>query len=184
MQGNIFGVVFSLVCLAATVIFTVRMRQKKAVHIYDYQTGVRFNGARCSILPPGVHFSNASSDPITVVDMRPHQFIIERQLYKDALLSSFVISLGGKLQVCDAQLAVTTLKNFVDDSLVIIQEGLRLAASHSIVDSGDEGRAKLASSFTSELNDELQTRGAEVQEIEITELWIQQVKHGIPTTTN
>jgi len=184
MRAEIFGTVFSLVCLVATVIFTIRMRQKKAVHIFDYQAGVRFNGASCSILPPGVHFTNASSDPITVVDMRPHQFIFERQLYKDALLSSFVISLGGELQVCDAQLAVTTLKNLVDDSLVLIQEGLRLAASHSIVDSGDEGRAKLASSFTSELNDDLRTKGVEVREIEITELWIQQVRHSIPTTTN
>src|SRR5690242_16436158 len=105
MQGDVFGALLSVACLVITVIITVRMRRMKAVHIFEYQAGVRFHGERCSILPPGVYFTAPSSDPITVVDMRPRQFIVERQLFKDALLSSFVVSVGGEFQVCDAQLA-------------------------------------------------------------------------------
>lgn len=184
MHGDVLGAILSFGCLTATVILMIRLRQKKAVHILDYQAGVRFNGADPSTLKPGVYFTNPGSDPITVVDMRPYQFVLERQVYKDALHSSFVMSLGGEVQVSDPQLAVTGFKNLVRDSLAVVYENVRSAASRSIAHPGVEARGRIAATLEAELNRELEARGIKVRGIEITELWIQKVQGAIPTTAN
>ena len=185
MHADIAWRFFSVICLVVTVVFTVRLRRTKLVYILDYQTGLRYrDGVPCSVLPPGSYLTSASQDPITVVDMRPHHFIFERMVYQDVQHANSVMSVGGELLVRNPQLAVSTLKNLVADSLTIVREGLRLAASRSIVDPSPEGRTKLALTLIYELNRELETRGVEVRNLEITELWARPIKHSIPAEAN
>jgi SPFH domain / Band 7 family len=179
------GQVFIIVFLIAAMIVSFRLRRLKAVYILDYQAGVRFrDGSSGTVLPPGNHRSSTGQDPITVIDLRPHQFILERLMFRDVLQANSVISVGGEIVACDPQLAVSTLKNLVNDSLTIIRESLRHTASQSMVDPSDEGRARLVEAVTAELNRELKSRGVEVRNLEVTELWAQPVKHAIPSEAN
>jgi protein required for attachment to host cells len=95
-----------------------------------------------------------------------------------------VISIGGEIVVCDPQLAVSKLKDLMNDSVSLVREGLRRTASQSMVDPSDEGRKRLAEVVTAELNRELHPRGVEIRNLEITELWAQPVKHAIPSEAN
>lgn len=170
---------------AVALIYTVRLRRTRSVYIADYQAGLRFReGQTCTILPPGSYRSSAASHPITVVDLRPYPFVIERQPFQDVLLANAVISVGGELVVRDPELAITSFKNLIDDPLAIVRENLRPAASRSIADPSVEGRAKLTAAIASELNRELAPRGVEVRNLEITELWAQLMKHSIPAEAN
>lgn len=184
MPAEIVGAVLSFVCLIATAIFTFRMRRMKPTYLFDYQAGLRFDGARCSILSPGHHLSSASSSAITVVDLRPHQFILESQVCKDAMYANCVISLGGEILVSDGQRVVIALKNIVEDSLAIVRETARSVVSHTILEPGPAGRASLTKMLTEEMNRELSPRGVEIRNLEITELWAQPLKYDMPTTTN
>jgi hypothetical protein len=182
MQTEILGSVGSFICFIAMVIFTVRMRRAKATYVYDYQAALRFDGKRCKLLTPGLHRTSGSTP--TLVDLRPQQFILESQLCKDALFANCVISLGGELRVCDAEAAVIAFKNILEDSLTLVRGTVRSAISHRVVESGPAGRADLAHTLTEEFNRELRTRGVEVQNLEITELWAQKVAYTIPATAN
>lgn len=184
MRADVVGSFISVILLVTTVILIARLRQLKAVYVCDFQRGLRFSGERFTVLPPGLYFSKPGNNPITVVDMRPHQFIMERQLCKDALRSNCVMSLGGELQVCNPQLAVTALKDLVNDSLAIVQETLALEVSRSILETNSEGKANLVSALTSEFNIKLQSRGVELRKLDITELWVQSSTQGISTAAN
>lgn len=168
----------TFVCVLAALIFMIRLRRSKIVYIADYQIGLRYLGdASCRVLPPGAYRSGAASPPITVVDMRPRQFLIERLEFQDRLQENCVVSLGGELTICDAESAVNSFKNLIEDTLPIVRERLRSAVSKSIIDSSAEGRAKMANLISADLNRELQVRGVELHNIEITELWIQPMRH-------
>jgi hypothetical protein len=178
MRHEMFGALFTIACIAVTVIVTARLRQRKLVFITDFQKGLRFrNGTGCTILPAGRYLVRESHDQITVVDMRPRQFIFERMPYRDALLVNFLMSVGGEILISDPQLAVTTLKELENDSRNIVREGLRLAASRAIIDADYEGRQKLAANITSSLNVAILSNGLEVRNLEITELWVPAIKH-------
>lgn len=183
MRADVLGSLISVSVLVVTVIVIARLRQLKTVYVCDFQRGVGFSGGRFTVLPPGLHFSKPGNN-LALVDMRPHQFILERQFCKDALLSKCVVSLSGELQVCDAQLAVVELKNPVNDSLTVIQETLAPEISRSIVETTPEGRVNLAAALTSEFNTKLQSRGVELRKLDITELWAQPSTQGISTAAN
>jgi TRAP-type C4-dicarboxylate transport system substrate-binding protein len=95
-----------------------------------------------------------------------------------------VISLGGELCVSDGQMAVIAFKNIVEDSLAIVREAARAVVSSAVVESGPEGRTSLTRTLNDEFNRELSSRGVEVRNLEITELWAQPLKYSMPTTTN
>jgi SPFH domain / Band 7 family len=176
---------FVFACLIAAMIISIRMRRSKPVYIVDFQAGVRFrDGSSTTVLPPGNRRSSTGQHPITVIDLRPHQFVLERLMFRDVLQANSVISVGGEVVVCDPQLAVSKLKNLMNDSMTIVREGLRRTAAQSMVDPSDEGRARLAEAVTADLNRELKSRGVEVRNLEITELWAQPVKHVIPSEAN
>jgi|SRR5579863_9554189 len=161
------------------------LRRTKAVQVMDFQTGLRFRkGESYTSLPPGSYRTGPGLGPISVVDLRPHQFIVERVNFRDAVLANAIISVGGEIVVSDPQAAMNTFKNLVEDSVAIVREGLGLAASHAIVDPSQEGKEKLAAMITSEINRELQTRGVMIRNLEITELWARPLQNFVPTVSN
>jgi hypothetical protein len=185
MSLDVFEAILSFVCLAATLAFIVRIRRRKFVFITDYQAGVRFrDGAFDRIMPPGGHLTRIGASEITTVDLRPRQFVFERFFYQDILRARSVISVGGEIVVRNPQLAISTLKDLANDPLQIVREHLSPAASRTITDPTPEGRKKLADLITTELNRELETRGVEVRNLEITELWAQPIQHSIPAIAN
>lgn len=185
MNSDVSGAILSIACLAATLVFIVRLRRRKAVYITDYVAGVRFrNGVFDGILPPGNYFSRDSGNQITMVDMRPYPFIFERMFYQDVLRANSVISVGGVLAVRDPHLAISALKDPVNDTLPIVREHLPLIASRAISDSSLDGRMRLTAAITAGINCELESQGMEIRNLEITELWAQPVKPDVAPVAN
>jgi hypothetical protein len=185
MTAEILVQIIFFICLATAVVFGIRLRQSKAHYIADYQVGLRLKSDGSSaILPPGIYRSRAAGTPITVVDMRPRQFVLERLAFQDIVQANSVISVGGELVIRDPQLAVNAFKNLVEDSLTIIRERLLHTVPRYIVDPSIEGRAKMVATITTALNSELGSRGVGIDHLEITELWVQAVKHNISTDAN
>jgi hypothetical protein len=185
MTAGIFVQIVFFICLATAVVFAVRLRQSKLHYIADYQVGLRpKSDGSSATLPPGVYRSRAAGTPITVVDMRPRQFILERLAFHDIVQANSVISVGGELVIRDPQHAVNAFKNLVEDSLTIIRERLLHTVSRYIVDPSIEGRAKIAATIITELDPELESRGVGIEHFEITELWVQAVKHNISPDAN
>ena len=148
------------------------MRMTKTVYITDYQAGVKFrHGISFEVLGPGFYRTRSGNAPITVVDMRPHQFLLERVSYQDALQSPALISVAGSVTVSDPYLAVTSFKDIANDTIMIAKDGFQVAVAHTIADPSEAGRSSIASGVTAELNRELRKRGAEVRDLEVTELW-------------
>ena len=148
------------------------MRLTKTVYITDYQAGVRFrHGIFNKVLGPGFYRTHSGNAPITVVDMRPHQFLFERLTYQDTLQSDSLISIAGSVIVSDPHLAVTSFKDLATDPITVAKDELRVAVARTIADPSDQGRSSIASSVTTELNRELRKRGVEVRDLEVTELW-------------
>jgi len=161
------------------------IRRTKVVHVTDFQTGLRFKkGESYELLPQGSYRTSTGRAPITVVDMRPRQFIIERIIFQDALLANSVISIGAELLVSDPEVANNKLKNLFDDSLVIVREHLCPAATRSVIDPSPKGKEKLATTITSEINSALQSSGMMIRNLEITELWVQHPELTAQTTAN
>jgi hypothetical protein len=150
----------------------LRLRQTKRVFIADYQHGVRYaKGIFADVLEPGSYNSYTPKEQITVVDMRPQPFVIERFFYKDVLQSPSVISIGGKLSVSDPYEAVTALKDQVNESIAIIREALRATVSRGIADPTIESRNRITLEIEAAANAELNESGLRVTDLEITELW-------------
>ena len=172
MLSHIVSALFLVACVVAVSIVNLQMRRSKAIYICDYQVGLLFqDGERTKVLSPGNHFSIAAKDPITIVDMRPYQFVFERFPFRDKFHVASLISVGGEFAVSDPELAVRTFKEIYNESLVIIRDRLAEVASQFIVDSDPAGRQELAVKISSELNNELRHRGVEIHNLEITELW-------------
>jgi hypothetical protein len=169
MLAKVGWQLFSVACLVAAAVIAFRLRRRKVVYITDFQTGLRFrDGTVCKVLPPGSYLTSGSRNMIAVVDMRPRPFVLERLMYQDVLQTNSVISVGGELWIRDPNLAVITLKDIVGNSLPIVRERLCQAASRSIIDASPEGRKELAGRLLAELNRELETRGVEIRNLEIT----------------
>jgi hypothetical protein len=185
MTTEILGQLIFLVCLATMVVFGIRLRRSKLLYIVDYQVGLRPKSDGSSeLLQPGAYRSSAGGTPISVVDLRPRQFILERLVFQDMLRASGVISVGGELVIRDPQLADIAFKNLLEDSLPIVRERLLHFAPRSIIDLSIEGRAKMAASITADLNREMQARGVGIEHLEITELWVQPAKYNLPSEAN
>jgi hypothetical protein len=175
----------SMSCFLIAIITAAYMQRTKIVHILDYQVGLRFRrGETYRELPPGCYRTGPGLSPITVVDMRPRQFLLERLTYKDALLSPSVISVAGELIIANPQTATNAMKDVVADSLSIVRERLCLAASHLIVDPTSEGKGKLGAAITSEINLVLQSSGVMIRNLEITELWAPPMKYAVASEAN
>lgn len=162
-----------------------RLRQTKRVFITDYQRGVRYaGGAFADVLEPGSYNSYTPKEQITVVDMRPQPFVIERLFYQDALQSPSVISIGGALSVSDPYGAVTTLKDQVNEAIAIVREALRATVSKGITDSAIEFRNRTAVEIQAAANAELNKCGLRITDLEITEVWSRQVRPHMSAGTN
>ncbi len=185
MTAEIVLQIIFFACLVTVVVFGIRLRRSKLLYIVDYQVGLRLKrDGSSAILPPGAYRSSAGATPVNIVDLRPRQFILERLVFQDMLQANAVISVGGELVIRDPQRAVVAFKNVVDDSLPIIRERLLHIVPRSIIDRSVEGRAKMAASITADLNRELQSRGLGIEQLEITELWMQAVMYNMPAEAN
>src|ERR1039457_4030913 len=132
MSSDISGML-SFLCFISAVVFALILRRTKLTHISDYQAGLRFRDSTSfRVLGPGSYRVFAQRNPITVADMRPHVFLLERLMFQDMMRANAVISVGGTVVICDPQLALTTMKNVADDSLVVVREGLVQTVTHSI----------------------------------------------------
>jgi hypothetical protein len=185
MDAEIALSVLSSLCLVGTVILLTRLRRKKLVYLLDYQAGLLFQeGTSARILSPGGHLAGVTQAPINVIDLRSNLFLLERINFRDRQQANCVLSVAGELLVSDPSLALSSLKNLVDDSLTIVRDSMRVAISRSIVDASREGRVKLADAVLSEVNRQLEMRGVKIQNLELTELWAQPMQYSVPAGLN
>ena len=169
-MGEAIGLI-SFVFLVASALLTLYMRRTTVVHVADFQVGIRFGkSGKCKILVPGSYRMGGGLDPITVVDMRPRPFLIERVNFQDALQGNCIVSIAAETVVSDPLLATNSLKNLFEDSLRAVRELLGPAAARQMIDADIQQREALAQALTSEINRELQTSGVVIQNLEITEL--------------
>jgi hypothetical protein len=153
------------------ILFIYYMRRFPRVYITDYMRGIRFvKGVFRDVLGPGAYQSFSRRVHIDVVDMRPVPVILDRVLYRDALQSDSVVSVGVELLVEDPYVAATSTKNRVGDSLPIVRDTLRSVLSRGIADTTQEFRDKSAADITTAVNAELKRLGMKVSNLEITEL--------------
>ena len=165
-----WSVIFFLGLLATVAIRLTPVR--KLVFITDYQTGVRFvKGAFSEILGPGAYPYAKSREEITVVDMRPQPFVVERFFYQDGLQSPSVISLGAELVVYDPYAATTKIKDRYNDSIALVRDTMRVYLGKTVLDTSPAARKTAAGKIFAVVNAELSSIGMKVQNLEITELW-------------
>jgi len=175
----------SFASLVASVLLTIYMRRTKVVHVADFQVGLRFRkDGTCRKLSPGSYRTGAGLDPVSVVDMRPRHFLIERVSFQDALQANSIVSIGAELVVCDPQLATNSMKKLFEDSWRMVRESLSRAAARQIIDTSPEGSDGLAKALTSEINRSLQPYGVAIQNLEITELQSRDARTQWKATTN
>jgi hypothetical protein len=175
----------STACFLISVLAVLYLRRTKIVHIADFQVGLRFRkDGTYGVLSAGCYRTGAGLSPITVIDMRPRQFILERMTFQDALRTPSVISVAGELVISDPQTATNTFKDVLDGSVAIIREGLCPAASRSVVSATQDAREMLAATITSEMNRALEPSGVMIRNLEITELWTQPVTYAFASEMN
>lgn len=114
-------------------------------------------------------------EQILIVDMRPQLFVIERLFYRDALQAASVISIGGELNVSDPYSAGTVLKDQVNDSIAIVREALRTTVSRGVIDATEASKAKTVAEIQSSANASLAQYGMRVVNVELTEVWSQEI---------
>lgn len=160
-----------------TILILRLMPKSTRAFITDYQRGLRFvKGSFVDVKGPGSYRSRKSGNEITVVDMRPQPFLIERLFYQDGLQNPAVVSIGAELVVTDPYAAVTMVKDRFNDSVSIVRDALRIQLGRSVTDSNLEGRKNLAEKLTTEANAELSKIGMAIQNAEVTELWSRTVR--------
>jgi hypothetical protein len=154
-------------------VLILRLIPRRArVFITDYQQGVRFvRGSFVRLEGPGSYLSGQSDDQITVVDMRPLPFLVERFFFQDGMQNPSVISIGAELVVTDPYAAVTLVKDRVQDSIAIVRDALRIHFGKTIADPTPSGRRIVSEKLTSAANTELSRIGMQIQNMEITEFW-------------
>jgi SPFH domain / Band 7 family len=149
-----------------------RLRRTKYVFVSDYQRGVRFvGGVFRDVVRPGSYRIYSPNEQITVVDTRPHPFVIERLLYQDALQNPSVISIGAELLISDPYLSLTKLQDAVNDSVPVVREVLRSLVARSIADASAGSRTKMGEEIAKAVDNELRQSGMRISNVEITELW-------------
>ena len=147
-------------------------RGKKRILIPDYRRGVLFeNGSFVKVLEPGSYRVSGSKQQITIVDMRPQPFLLERIGFQDAVKNQGVVSLGVDLRVQDPHLAATATRDQIKDALAILRDQLRTVLSQQISDLRPEAPAKLAETIAAAANKELRKIGMRAAGTEVTEFW-------------
>jgi hypothetical protein len=166
-----FSTVIFLVAGIALFFLIPRLRKRKQIFVTDYQRGVRFvDGRFADLLGPGSYRYLTTREQITMVDMRPHQIILERLFFTDSLRVESIISIGSELLVSDPFVALSAQKDPVNDSLAMIRNALRTFVSQRITSPDAADRSKLADAITAHLNAELARFGMRVSNLEVTEL--------------
>lgn len=151
--------------------------RRTRIFITDYQQGVRFvRGSFAGLRGPGSYMAGRGDDQITVVDMRPLPFLIERLFFQDGMQNPAVISIGAELVVQDPYAAVTLVKDRVNDSIAIVRDTLRTHFGKTMADTTPNGRKIVAERITSASNVELKRIGMEIKNLEVTEFWSRQVR--------
>jgi hypothetical protein len=166
--------IWSLLLVTSVMIYgsVKRLRKTQRTFIPDYERGLRFvKGSFVNVLGPGSYHPFSLKEQIEVVDMRPQPIFLERISYRDAWQAESWMSIGGELLVSDAHLAATTLKDRVNDSLVVIRETVRSVVSRVIGERSPEFLTKTATDITTGVNAELARLGMRVSNIEIVEFW-------------
>ncbi|MFZ0635503.1 MAG: SPFH domain-containing protein [Candidatus Acidiferrales bacterium] len=166
--------IWVLLILAALALYVLAMflRKTQRIFIPEYQRGVRFvKGSFANVLGPGSYRPFTANEQIVVVDMRPQPIILEKISYRDALQNQSFLSIGAEMQVCDAHLAATTLKDQITDSLPAVRDTLRQVVSRGIADRSPEFRSKTAADIMQAVNAELTRFGMKISNVEILELW-------------
>jgi hypothetical protein len=177
------GLLFSGIC--ALIYGRIRLGKIKRLFITDYQRGVRYrNGVFVEVLEPCSRSFHTPGEQIEIVDMRPVQFVIERLMYKDVLQNPSVVSIGAELKVSDPQLACTSLKNQIHDSVAIVRNALRAVVSKSFIEAATESRSKTAKEIEFVANAALNKVGMQVTNLEITEAWTHVVQPRMIVGTN
>lgn len=160
---------------AFSIVLVVTMAQlnkgKKRILITDYRRGVRFvGGVFTGILEPGSYRYDSRKEQISVVDMRPQPFVIERLTFQGPGVRQGVISVGTELLVRDPHLAATTLREEIKDSYVIVRDTVRAVAARQVFGGANDAPI-VAEAITTAANQELLKFGMGVSNVEITELW-------------
>jgi hypothetical protein len=154
-----------------TFVLSRRAALRKRIVITDFRRGVRFvGGVFSNVLEAGSYSFDPRKEQITIVDMRPQPFLMERLGFQDALKNPGVISLGAELLVRDPHLAASALRDQVKDAYILARDTVRTAMSKQIVaDTADT--AGLMQTLTAALRGELNKVGMDIADIEVTELW-------------
>ncbi|HEV2488455.1 MAG TPA: SPFH domain-containing protein [Candidatus Acidoferrales bacterium] len=161
------------VMVVLILVFLFRFGKAPRTYLTDYMKGLRFvKGRFVDVLGPGGYKPFTRRVHIEVVDMRPVPFLMESISYRDALQSESVVSIGAEMLVDDPYLAATSLKHRISDSLPIVRETLRAAASRCISDRSPEFRLKMARDIEGAVNQELRQSGMKIANVEVTELFV------------
>lgn len=166
--------IWSLLLFTSVIIYgsVKRLRKTKRIFIPDYERGLRFvKGSFVNVLGPGSYHPFSLKEQIEVVDMRPQPIFLERISYRDAWQAESWMSVGAELVVSDAYLASTTMKDRVNDSLVVIRDTVRSIVSRVIGERSSEFLTKTATDITAAVNAELARLGMRVSNVEIVEFW-------------
>ena len=129
----------SFVIWFCVIVFVVvrRIRKPKRVFITDYQRGIRYvRGSFANLLGPGSYLASGSKEHIDTVDMRPQPIILERTFYRDSWQNDAFVTIGAELQVSDARLPATMLKDQVNDSLPLVRDALRSVVTRGVAGEG------------------------------------------------
>jgi hypothetical protein len=154
-----------------TFVLSRRAALRKRIVITDFRRGVRFvGGVFSNVLEAGSYSFDPRQEQITIVDMRPQPFLMERLGFQDALKNPGVISLGAELLVRDPHLAGSALRDQVRDACILARDTVRTAMSKQIIaDTTDT--AGLMQTLGATLRGELHKVGMDIADIEVTELW-------------
>jgi flagellar basal body-associated protein FliL len=147
-------------------------RGKKRMVIPDYRRGVLFkDGSFVKVLEPGSYRVATQKQQLTIIDMRPQPYLLERIGFQDALKNQGVISLGVDFLVQDPHLAATATRDQIKDALAILRDQMRTVLSQQVSDLSPEGPAKLAETIAAAANKELRKIGMRAAGTEVTEFW-------------
>jgi hypothetical protein len=166
--------IWSILLVTSVMIYgsVKRLRKTKRIFIPDYERGLRFvKGSFVSVLGPGSYHPFSLKEHIEVVDMRPQPIFLERIPYRDAWQAESWMSIAAELFVSDAHLAATTLKDRVNDSVVVVRDSVRSVVSRVIGERSPEFFTKTATDIGTAVNDELARVGMRLSNIEIVEFW-------------
>ncbi len=124
-------------------------------------------------MEPGAYDIYTPKEQVIVLDLRPQPIVIERLLYRDALQSPSIISIGTELKVAVPSTVCIALKDQVNESVAIVRDALRATISKTIAETASEARKRTARDIETDANTALSKVGMQISQVEITELWSQ-----------